>query len=110
MQQSAATYIKTTLQLVCWMGVQSSAGATKALKAMCEGVPPKFTEPTKLEMKKEVKKDDRSVITRDLEKEEYNIEMEMYFYKYKRHLQAIMDWEISNKKIFILFLQHCPLP
>ncbi len=49
--------IKTTLQLACWMGVQSSAGATKASKAMCKGVPPKFTKPTKPEMKNEVKKE-----------------------------------------------------
>ncbi len=34
--------------------------------------------------------------------------MEMYFYKYKRHLQLIMDWEICNEKIFILILQYFP--
>ena len=45
--------------------------------------------------------------TGDLEGEEYKIEMKMYFYKYKEHLQEIMDWEICIKKIFILFLVHC---
>ncbi len=87
------------MQLASWMGVQFSTEATKASKAMCKGVSPRFTEPTKPEKKKAVKKDDGTVITRDLD-EEYKIKMEMYFYKYKQHLQAIMDWEICNENIY----------
>ncbi len=48
-----------------------SARATKASKAMREGIPPRFTEPTKPEMKKEVKKDNGTMTTRVLEEEEY---------------------------------------
>ncbi len=70
-------YIETTMKLAFWMGVQLSAGAIKVLKAMWEGVPPRFTEPTKLENKKEAKKDDGTVTTRDLEDKEYKIKMEI---------------------------------
>ena len=51
-----------------------------------------FAHPINPEKKKELKKEDGSVTTRDLKEEEYKIEMEMYFYKYKNHLLAMLDW------------------
>ncbi len=73
---------------------------------MINYIPPSYVKLTKPTKKRTVRKEDGTKAKEDLEEEENCIKMEMYFHKYKQHAQAVVDWKICNKKIFILVLQH----
>ncbi len=73
------------------MGIQLSARATKAWKAIRDSVIQSFVQPMKPDKKNDVKKEDGTLTERTLEEEECFVKMEVSFYKYKRYLQPVLD-------------------